>query len=165
MSATCRRQDEPPAGGPRTDILRVRALQNRQFVILADKHQGFNQHWIPVGKGYSAPCSEPKEDCPLCKEEMPTRWRAYIWVLELPGSSKFGHLELPAGAVKDLRVILGSGSWLGCRVDIRRAKGATSPLTCHFYERITSDTLQRVPLNRDVLPVLFDLWEKGKGCH
>lgn len=161
MSGNFRREDTPPPAGPRADIIRVSAGHSLQFLCLAERHEGYTQHWIPKGKGYSAPCINPKEDCPHCQAQMPQRWRAYLWVVKLPALVAFGHLELTAGAVRQLETYLGKSSWLGFRVEIRRGAGSTSPLTVMCHECASLESCSRLPRNRPVLPVLTELWEKG----
>lgn len=162
---SCARRDDPPSRGPQSDIIRVKAEQSRHFLLLAHAHEGYEQHWCLKGKGYSGPHVDPKAECENCQNQYPLRWRAYIWVAELPGAKRFGHLELTEGFVNQAKIYLGKESWIGGRIEVRRGKGATSPLTLIFHEWIPAERLVGYPTNRPVLPVLEGLWEKGRQVH
>jgi len=156
------RQDAPPPPGPKSEIVRIKAGQRWMLTILSANLEGFWCHWQGTNeKGFSLPCTMPREKCRGCRNMLPRRWKGYIFCYA-HHMKKAHFVEVTPGAAEDLVVQLGKGDWRGFRVEIMRGAGDKARLTVDMRAAPTPEAVANLPKALSVEPVLTELWRLGE---
>lgn len=94
--------DGIPPAGPGMDLVRLKASQVVQVIVLSTDIRAVFVHWNASAgrKGRSEPCV--KEKCSGCGKKLPRKWLGYVHVW-LPKRRTGAFLEMSSGAAEDLR--------------------------------------------------------------
>lgn len=151
--------NQPPAPGPREPIIRVRANQARDVVVLSEAWWAIVVHWEPTEKR-SFPCYVPQCECERCARELPKRWRAYLHVLVRQGGKyEEGFLELTPGMADYLNIELGEGVDLrGQRWRLERGNGEKARVRIAVQPHHSAISKDPLPPARSPEMDLMRLW-------
>lgn len=117
--AVYRREDSPPAGGPKLKLFRLKAGEHFNFAILGTSVRGYWTHW----SSRTEPCIDPKEECPGCKRQDPQRWKGYVFARQ-ESSLEIGFLEMTQTMKTKLMSLIVAEQFLrGSRVKACRGNG------------------------------------------
>lgn len=146
-------QDAPPADPAPGQILRVRANQSVDCIILG-KCWGVNTHWTG---SESQPHFRVEGKCPGCKKRDPIRWKGYWHVLPLGKSSRLGWLEVTAATVEKIQGQAGLvGDLRGLRILLVRGAGDRSHLKATVQP--PCEVRGALPPDADPYKLLLKLW-------
>jgi len=154
----------PPRPGPAFEVIRLRAGQSLEGIVLSAVIWGYMTHWIKRGKtGYSIECTKGKQTCPCDSEELPTRRKGYFHVFDLQRSRE-AFLELTTAVAEQvLKWETKEGSYRGYRFKASRGKGAdNSRLTFSFSNPYPVREVESYPQAKDPRPYLELLWRLAK---
>jgi len=148
------RQDTPPAGGPRINILSPDGKGSFCCVVCSIGIEGYVTHWI----GRTVPHIEREGvECPFCKRQAPKAWKGYILCTDVNGRTKF-FLELTADAARLLQQQYeGVETMRGSIIHVKRQHARKkSTLICEVTSWI--DPTMIIPKDQPALPQLERLW-------
>lgn len=148
-----RTQHHPPQPGPRDEVRRIAGGHEAHYVILSPSFWGVWTHWHD---GRTSPCTEPKDDCPGCRDNSPQRWKGYLYVWST-NEKKCLFLELTPLAAQLLQQQADPNQSLrGLSYQIGRGRGSKARLRVQRqYGRAPEEQL---PPHKDPSTVLQTLW-------
>lgn len=156
--ADLRRQNTPPKPGPACEILRLNGPERRTFYVLSESVWGVWTHWDSRSKR-SVPCTgESAADCEGHKNQMPSRWKGYLCVLDV-FRGRVAFLELTPGGAAQLALQTKTNESLRGSVLIgsRTSAGKGSRVRFEVQSYVRDDEI--LPPARDPEEYLRALWK------
>jgi hypothetical protein len=146
-------QHTPPAPGPEIPIERVRANDQRCYVVLSPALWGVWTHWAG---DRSMPCWSERKDCDGCKRGLPRRWKGYLhcWNRQT-GREAFAELT-PLSAENLLAQVPDGAALRGLRLTLKRTAAKNGRLLV-----LLDPGVQAIPRGieaKDPCGVLCKLW-------
>lgn len=157
--------DGIPPAGPDMDLLRLKALECVQVVILAVEIRGVYVHWNASAgrKGRSEPCL--KEGCGGCGRRLPRKWLGYVHVWQ-PKRRKEAFLEMSIGASEDLRNSIPQGQEMrGTSAVVQRMNGDRARFKVDVFPSPKDFDTSIYPEEKLPWETLATYWNMGRNEH
>lgn len=154
--------DGIPPAGPNMDIIRLKANESLQVVVLAEDIRAIFVHWNAATgrKGRSEPCQ--KEACSGCARRLPRKWLGYIHVW-LPKKKREAFMELTSGGSEDLRNMLPPAQTLrGTSAVIQRMNGDKARLRVEIFPSPKDYDTSVFPAEKLPWETLSILWNMAR---
>jgi hypothetical protein len=152
-----------PRPGPPLEVLQLAQGEKVEGVILSPKVWGFKTHWnLKAGnRGRSERCTADTGNCPGCENQLPGRWKGYLflWRWE-PRSLCFVELTpLSCTFIEESATML--DSLRGQTIRVKRGEGGKKCRLSVDLERYQGDH-DVLPPDKDPSTVLETLWKWGR---
>jgi hypothetical protein len=149
----------PPPMGPAQRLVQIGPGDELTGLVISEKMWGVSTHWRKNGgpRGRSERCIKDKGECQGCKDELPTRWKAYIEVW-CHRRRRPVFVELTQGAYQTLTRSMKEGQPIrGLTLHCQR-KGKTAQTNMLAWFTDSWCEVERLPPPSDPEPTLETLW-------
>jgi hypothetical protein len=151
---------QPPKSGPAFEIVRLKAGQQIEAIILSEFPWGYLTHWIKRGRsGFSIECTKGVKTCQCASQELPTRFKGYLHLFDVRRSREC-FLEFTPAIAEEIGKLVPEGENLrGLRCRCIRTKGADNGrLTFSILSPYRIASMEDMPASKDPRPYLERLW-------
>jgi hypothetical protein len=147
-----RRQELPPDTGPEINVVRLKANESINVLILSPKIWGFMCHW---NGAFTEPCHDGG-GCNGCSKGYPIKWKGFLYCIDEAHRVNV-FLELtPKGRDSIVKAFRPGEEMRGARMIVQRGRGDKARLIIQFQPCLPNS--ENLPRDLDPAPTLEKLW-------